>query len=494
MKLELIGCDERYTAEQSLLALFPEERPVYGSVRPEDERWARITLTEREDVCTVVTELSCDGRSASAAQSGALSGTEYQREGRRRHLIGLSFFAAARSVTGKTPPWGSLTGIRPGKLAARVLESGLTEGEARRRLEEIYFVSPARARLAVEAAQAGLAARRGLASEEIALYVGIPFCPTRCAYCSFVSASVEKSLSLVEPYLAVLTDEIRAAGRMVRELGLRVRTFYMGGGTPTTLTAEQMDRLLDTLEESIDLSACPERTVEAGRPDTIHREKLAVLRRHGITRVSINPQTMEDSVLRAIGRRHTADDIRWAMGQVAEAGFTHVNMDLIAGLPEDTPAGFRRSLAECLTFGADNLTVHTLSLKRGSAILTGGLAIPTADAVAEMLDGAAPALREAGYEPYYLYRQKYMSGSFENVGWCLHGTENLYNIYIMEELCSILSMGAGGSTKMVDLPGHRIRRVFNLKYPKEYTERPEKWASNQAEFAAFYRNAKGDIP
>jgi oxygen-independent coproporphyrinogen-3 oxidase len=298
---------------------------------------------------------------------------------------------------------------------------------------------------------------------------------------------VERSFALVEPYLEALYDEVRAAGAMVRAEGLRTRAFYMGGGTPTTLTAEQMDRLLTVFEESFDMTACPETTIEAGRPDTITPEKLAVLKNHGITRVSVNPQTMEDHVLQAIGRRHSAEDIRRCMEQVAAAGFDHVNMDLIAGLPEDTPEGFRRSLDECLTFGADNITVHTLSLKKGSTILTRGLSIPDAAAVGEMLDYADPTLRKAGMVPYYLYRQKYMSGSFENVGWCRPGAENLYNIYIMEELCSILSMGAGGSTKMVDLAGNQIQRAFNLKYPKEYTERPEKWQANQAEFAAFYR-------
>ena len=280
---------------------------------------------------------------------------------------------------------------------------------------------------------------------------------------------------------------------MVKEQGLRCRAFYMGGGTPTTLTAEQMDRVLTAFEESFDLSACDEITVEAGRPDTITEEKLAVLKAHSVTRVSVNPQTMEAHVLRAIGRCHTAGDIQTAMELVAKYGFPHVNMDLIAGLPEDTPEGFRRSLDACMAFGTDNITVHTLALKKGSRILLEGLAIPGPEAVAEMLDYAAPTLRSAGYGPYYLYRQKYMSGSFENIGWCRPGAECLYNIYIMSELCSILSFGAGGSTKMVEPGTNHIERVFNLKYPKEYTERPEKCLANQAAFAAFYQSLKGDL-
>ena len=351
----------------------------------------------------------------------------------------------------------------------------------------MYFVSPQRRRLCIECAQAGLAARAALKPEEISLYVGIPFCPTRCAYCSFVSNSVEKSLHLVEPYLQALLAEIDSAGRMVEELGLRIRSFYMGGGTPTTLSADQMSRLLDRLRERFDLSGAVELTVEAGRPDTITEEKLAALRRGGVTRISVNPQTMEDKVLAAIGRRHTAGDIRRAMELVDRTGFDHVNMDLIAGLPEDTPEGFRRTLDQVTGFGTDNVTIHTLSLKKGSRITLEGTRIPTVEEVSAMLDYADPALRRSGFAPYYLYRQKYMSGSFENVGWCRSGGTGWYNIYIMEELHSILSLGAGGSTKMVDPVRNRIERVFNLKYPQEYIQRPEKILANQEAFRAFYR-------
>ena len=252
------------------------------------------------------------------------------------------------------------------------------------------------------------------------------------------------------------------------------------------LTAEQMDRVLTAFETAFDTSACDELTVEAGRPDTITAEKLAVLKRHGVTRVSVNPQTMEDHVLRSIGRRHTAAEIESTMDLVAKYGFPHVNMDLIAGLPQDTEEGFRRSLERCLDFGTDNITVHTLALKKGSRILLENLSVPGAEAVAAMLAFAEETLRGAGYGPYYLYRQKYMSGSFENIGWSRAGGECWYNVDIMSELCSILSFGAAGSTKMV-VPGtNQIQRAFNVKYPKEYVERPEKWQANQAAFAAFY--------
>ena len=492
MKLQFIGHDEKYAVEQSLLTLFPAERPVYGAVdRAADRCWAVVTLTEDGSAVCAVTELCADGKTAIGRCDYPLSGTDYEMEGQRRHALGLSFFRAAREVLGVTPAWGSLTGVRPSKVAVSLLHEGKSPAAVLTELQEVYSVTPPRARLALEAAEAGLRVQSELRPNDISLYVGIPFCPTRCAYCSFVAQSVEKSFALVEPYLAALFDEIEQAGAMVRALGLHIKSFYMGGGTPTTLTAEQMDRLLTKLEQCFDFTGLAELTIEAGRPDTIDREKLAVLRAHGVTRVSVNPQTMEDHVLAAIGRRHTADDIRRAMREVMDADFPHVNMDLIAGLPEDTPEGFARSLDEVLSMGADNVTVHTLSLKKGSRITLEGSRIPSADEVAAMLDYADPTLRAQGFAPYYLYRQKYMSGSFENVGWTRPDGEGLYNIYIMEELHSILSLGAGGSTKMVG--GGRICRAFNAKYPREYIDRSEKRAANLAEFADFYRQ-QGELP
>ena len=490
MKLTFRGHDDRYAVEQSLLAFFPEERPVYEG--EDGPRHAEVTLHQGAVYATGVTALTYDGKTARASARVSLAGAadEYERERLRQRALKLSFFRAARDITGATPSWGALTGIRPAKLVRTMLEEGYTPARADRELRDVYCVSPARRRLALESAQAGLRAKRDLKPNDISLYIGIPFCPTRCAYCSFVSASVEKSFALIPPYLEALTAEVEAAGRMVRETGLRVKSFYMGGGTPTTLSAGQMDALLTAVNKAFDLSGCVEYCIEAGRPDTIDREKLQVLLDHGADRISVNPQSLEPQVLRAIGRQHSPEDIEKAMTLATSMGFPHVNMDLIAGLPADTPEGFRRTLDKCLTFGSDNITVHTLSLKKGSRILLEGLPIPTAEAVAEMLDYADPALRARGFAPYYLYRQKYMSGSFENVGWCISGAEGLYNIYIMEELHSILSLGAGGSTKMVDAQRNRIERVFHPKFPLEYIQRPEKLAENLESFRRFHESMK----
>ena len=477
MKLEFHGHDERYTVEQSLLNLFPGELPVYGTIDPETDRnHAYVTWEEKPDEDgrkkgRAYVGMSWQGEGIHSSQWIPLDGcTPYEEEGRRRYAIGAAFFRAYQKLTGGQPPWGMLTGVRPDKLVTQRLNEGKTPESARGLLEGLYFVTPRRAALAQETGTAAFEAGKRLGPKDIAVYIGIPFCPTRCAYCSFVSQSVEKSFALVEPYVDALAAEIEAGGRMVRETGLRVRAMYMGGGTPTTLTAAQIDRILTVFEAAFG-------------PALDHCDEITA---HGVHRISVNPQTMEENVLRAIGRRHSPGDIENAMNLAARRGFRYVNMDLIAGLPEDTPEGFRRSLDRCLQFGTENVTVHTLALKKGSRILLEGLSIPGPEAVGEMLDYAEPALRGAGYAPYYLYRQKYMSGSFENIGWTRPGGACLYNIYIMSELCSILSFGAGGSTKMTDPARRLIRRCFNPKYPKEYTERPEKALANQAAFAAFY--------
>ena len=486
MKLLLQGHDERYTVEQSLLNLFPGELPVYEPILPGDDSWAVVTLREEDDCCHVTTELRWQGRQTSHREVLPLSGTEYAREGQRRHAVGACFFLAAQAVSGVRPPWGMLTGVRPDKPATAALAAGRTPEETRTWMERFYYVSPDRAALAVETASAALRASRRLERRDIAVYVGIPFCPTRCAYCSFVSQSVEKSFDLVPPYVEALVEEIHSGGGMARALNLRCRTFYMGGGTPTTLTAGQLDRVLTALEDAFELQDCEELTVEAGRPDTITAEKLAVLARRGCSRVSVNPQTMQDAVLERMGRAHRADDILRAYALARESGIGCINMDLIAGLPGDSAEGFRASLEQVLALGPENVTVHTLALKKGSRLMEEGGGLPSGAAVADMLDFAWAALRGAGQRPYYLYRQKYMSGSFENVGWCRPGAESLYNICMMEELHTIVSLGGGGVTKLVDRATGYIERLANAKYPQEYIQKIDAVCADKGRVAQFY--------
>lgn len=379
-----------------------------------------------------------------------------------------------------------LTGVRPVKLPTRALAGAPPREQARRQLEEDFHVSPARAGLAVQCAQASLAAQRSLNPNEVSLYLGIPFCPTRCAYCSFVSAGVGRTLQLVEPYADRLLEEIDGLAQVLERAGRTIRSFYMGGGTPTTLTAGQLDRILARCRAALPLDSCTEYTVEAGRPDTITREKLEVLKSRGVDRISINPQTLEDHVLAAIGRKHSAGDIAAANALARSVGFRCINMDLIAGLPQDSFQGFRRSLEGVLDMAPENITVHTLALKKGSTLISQGGPLPSGEEVQRMLDYSREILTQQGYIPYYLYRQKYMSGSLENVGWAKPGTESLYNIVMMEELHTVLSLGAGGVTKLIDPAAGRIVRLVNPKFPQEYLSAGDKQAGQREEIAAFF--------
>ena len=487
MRLYFSGHDCRYAAEQSLLMLFPGEKPEYPEGSPSGERCElRVSRGAKYTVCTALLVRSGAAFRGRAQAENPDPADEYALRGCENRLVKLAFYRAALASGLPKPEWGSLSGVRPAKLVDAYLREGLSPRAAKGRFMREYFVSGSRAQLCLDAALAAQEAARSLDERDVCLYVGIPFCPTRCAYCSFVSQSVEKSMKLMEPFLDALLLDIRAMAAETRRAGLRPVALYTGGGTPTTLSAAQLDRLCAALEREFDLSALREYTVEAGRPDTITAEKLRALRAHGVGRVSVNPQTMSDSVLEAIGRRHTAQDIVDALALVRECGGFEVNMDLIAGLPTDTAGGFSRTLDAVLSLAPENVTVHTLSLKRGSGLTLAGRPLPEAGEVRAMLDEAMERLAGSGYAPYYLYRQKNMAGGFENVGWTKPGSENLYNICIMEELCSILAMGAGGSTKLVADGGKRIKRFIAPKYPQEYINAAPGFAAGKERIGEFY--------
>ncbi|MCD8142846.1 MAG: coproporphyrinogen dehydrogenase HemZ [Clostridiales bacterium] len=490
MKLYLTGHAYRYAVEQILMVLFPGEKPEYPDAPPEErDRFCTSALEYGADAVTARAVVGWDGASAAGESRCPLPLPEGKLERDRllQRILKQAIYKAAVEILGAEPPWGALSGIRPAKLASKALEQGSTEEETRTLFRKVYFVSPSRTELALDAAQAGLAAKESLRPDEISLYIGIPFCPSRCVYCSFVSADVKRAMKLMEPFVAALHQEMDCAAGLLREAGLHLRTVYMGGGTPTTLSAGQLDGILSHLQDAFDLSRLTELTVEAGRPDTITPEKLAVLRRRGVTRVSVNPQSMEDSVLQAMGRAHTAADILTAYQIVRDAGIPAVNMDLIAGLPEDTVAGFQSTLNQVLALDPENITVHTLALKKGSRLMLEKHRLPSGEETSAMLDYAWAALRQAGQVPYYLYRQKYMSGALENIGWCKPGYEGLYNICIMEELHTILALGAGGSTKLTDPATGKIVRITNPKYPKEYIERIDQICTEKRPLVEFHR-------
>lgn len=372
-----------------------------------------------------------------------------------------------REVTGIRPPWGKMTGVRPVRIIHDQRAAGHSEEDIAKLFLEKYDCTPGRFELArgIADRQRPILERSGL--RDCSLYIGIPFCPSRCSYCSFVSRTVERDKKLIQPYVDHLCMELEAIQNQMEQIGLNLRTVYIGGGTPTSLSADQLRQLMGKVAQCFDLSRLEEYTVEAGRPDCTDLEKLQVLKEYGATRISINPQTFEDEVLAHIGRRHTAEDIRRCFYDARQAGHTNINMDLIAGLPGDTEEGFARSLTQAIALEPENITVHTLTLKRASSLVIDHSQEDYAD-VAAMLEHC-DALTRAGYVPYYLYRQKNTLQNLENIGWCKPGYEGYYNIYIMEEVHSILSAGAGGSTKLRQPGcGEHIERIFNYKYANEY--------------------------
>ena len=456
MKLTLIGHEDRYAVEQLQMALFPDN--------PEGQ--AESALHRGNTWLTATTKITLNGKTATASRR--LKASEETVRLRRRALQ-QSYYLAAVQLLPKVPAWGALAGVRPTKITTKHLLEGGTPKSADKLMKDVYYVTEDRRRLAVDCSQSTVHAVSLMEPEDISVYVGIPFCPTRCTYCSFVSRTIGKKTELLDPYLAALEQEIRCTAQLMRSSGKHLRTLYIGGGTPTTLTTPQMIRLLDTLRESFDFSRCIEFTVEGGRPDTLDAEKLRAIREHGADRMSINPQTMEDPVLRACGRPHKAQDVIRAYHEAEDAGFTAINMDLIAGLPQDSVEGFIRSLDAVAALNPANITVHTLALKKGADLFEKREGLSTAEEVTRMVDYANETLRAHNFKPYYLYRQKYMSGSFENVGWSRDNLDCLYNIYMMEELHTIVSLGGGGMNK-VNLPDGTLRRFHNPKFPEQYIE------------------------
>ena len=456
MKLTLIGHDDRYAVEQLQMALFgPDATGEAVSALHRGDKWL-----------TAATAITVDGRTVKAARR-IPAGSETVRL--RRQALQQSYYKAAKALLPELPPWGALAGVRPTKITTKHLLEGGTEQSADKLMRDVYYVTPDRRKLAIDCSKSTVAAANLLTENDISLYVGIPFCPTRCAYCSFVSRSIGKRTELMEPYLQALAREMEITGRLLANSGKSVRTIYIGGGTPTTLTSAQMANLLDTIRDSFDLSRCIEFTVEGGRPDTLDAKKLKTIAQHGADRMSINPQSMVDSVLRASGRPHKAADVLRSYQEAVDAGYKAINMDLIAGLPTDTLDGFRHSLDTVAGLNPANITVHTLALKKGADLFEQRENLSTAEEVTAMVTYANQTLRALGYKPYYLYRQKYMSGSFENVGWSRDGLDCLYNIYMMEEVHTIVSLGGGGMNK-VNLPGGKLQRFHNPKFPEQYIE------------------------
>lgn len=406
----------------------------------------------------------------------------------REYALCKMLYQFLQRQTGIRPPWGMMTGVRPVRIIHDMRAAGATEQQIEDRFIGHFDCTRQRFDMAKRIADLQRPILEAARPMDCSLYAGIPFCPSRCSYCSFVSRTVgdKATRALVQPYVDCLCRELETMRQVAADCGLDVKTLYIGGGTPTSLSADQLRQLMGKLAGLFDLGRLQEYTVEAGRPDCTDYEKLCVLKEYGATRISINPQTFSDQVLKNIGRKHVARDILDCFAAARRAGHGNINMDLIAGLPGDTVEGFRKSLKTAISLEPENITVHTLTLKRASNLVVEHRAAAYDD-VARMLESCA-LLEQAGYVPYYLYRQKGTLQNLENIGWCKPGYEGLYNIYIMEEVHTILSAGAGGSTKLVQ-PGvrhARIERIFNYKYPTEYIDHFDTVLSRKEGVKDFY--------
>ena len=381
--------------------------------------------------------------------------------------MAVMLYDMLREITGYTPPWGILTGVRPAKLMTKLIASQGQEKAVDYFINELK-VSQDKTNLALMVSKNETPIIEGSKADSYSLYVSVPFCPTRCSYCSFISHSNESAKKLIPEYVEKLCDEIAETAKIAKDLNLRLESVYIGGGTPTVLTASQLKKVTDTLSENFDLSDISEYTIEAGRPDSIDSDKLDVIKNCGCTRISINPQTFSDSVLKEIGRNHTSAETVEAFAMAREKGFGNINTDLIAGLPTDTLESFEKTLDKAVALEPENITVHTLALKRSSTIVTEGKKTNSPTLTSDMLRLVQQKLTKAGYEPYYMYRQSKSLGNLENVGWAKKGYEGLYNIYMMEECHTILSVGAGAVIKLKAPHGNEIERIYNYKYPYEY--------------------------
>lgn len=466
----LYGHTYRHAVEEMLLHLLPVQTVAEGEKTP-DDGFCSSRLQYEGQTLTVTAQVTIAGQTRESTRTGDAGGCDALSQRRlETELIQLTIYDAVVPFLEAPPVWGSLTGVRPAKLARGMMERGMSNAQTAKRLREHFMVSPERTALTIRAAAVARHCLEQLQPQDISIYIGIPFCPSRCRYCSFISADVSRNAALIPQYVDALCQEIEMTGDLLQAGQYRVSSIYIGGGTPTTLEPEQLEKLMVAVQKSINLDGLREYTVEAGRPDTITREKLLAVKHGGATRISINPQTMNPAVLERIGRRHTVQQVFDAFALAREIGFSSINMDTIAGLEGDTPESFAQTIAVLTDLHPENITVHTLAIKRGADLTDKRENQMQREAVGEMLRRASDRLTQTGYAPYYLYRQKFSAGGFENVGWCLPETESLYNVLMMEELQTIVSLGAGAVSKRVERDTGKITRFTNPKYPLEYLQ------------------------
>ncbi len=471
MRLTVRGDLNSFYAQTLCLIYFPGAR--FSEKREDDGTFAEVALQKDGDRCFCDVTLGENGRVAHGSFASDGSDPLFGTPLFEKAVVAKAFLQAGEKLFGFLPPWGILTGVRPSKLVMADMERGMGEDDCRRKLENCFSVMPEKAKLAVEVALAEKELMTPDLRKKCSFYIAIPFCPSKCSYCSFVSFTSKKLLSLIPEYLEILKGEIRRKAALIKRLGIEVSCIYIGGGTPTVLTERELSDLLSTVSECFDVSSLDEFTLEAGRPDTITEEKLKVALANGVTRISVNPQTLDDNLLESLGRRHTADMFFKAFEAARNVGIPSVNIDLIAGLPGDTFESFASTADRIAALGAENVTLHTFCVKRSAELRHSG------EDVFSSVDAEAARSVRYGYDtfvasglrPYYMYRQKNTVGNLENTGYSLPGHEGIYNIIMMEEYHTVFAVGASAVTKIVKYSpeGKRdLLRIFENKYPYEY--------------------------
>lgn len=480
MKLYIINHPFHFEAENLCRLFYPEEHIEKCS---EDGPLSGI------DVRTSLREQ--EGRLLYCAQSGDVtrsdSGPLDEGKNEREYRMMAVLFDVLQTASGYHPRWGMLTGVRPAKLMNHLIqEQG--EAQAVQTFVQQYRVDADKAELAARVARREREIIGRCARNSFSFYAAVPFCPSRCSYCSFVSHSIATAGKLIEPYVDLLCREIQLTGELAKQAGLKLESVYIGGGTPTVLTAAQIEQVTQAVTAAFG-AGLREFTFEAGRPDTITAEKLHAARAGGVNRISINPQTFSDDVLLRIGRRHTAEQTIAAYELAQSVGFDDINMDIIAGLPGDTVDSFAHTMDTAIALVPSNITVHTLALKRSSTLVERREDVRVGALLTDqMLELAGEKLRSAGYEPYYMYRQSRSLGNLENVGWSHPGHACAYNVYMMEESHTVLAAGAGGVTKLKNPDSDHLERIFNYKYPYEYIHRFDEMIRRKGRIIDFCRS------
>ncbi|MBO7148698.1 MAG: coproporphyrinogen dehydrogenase HemZ [Clostridia bacterium] len=475
----------RYYVQSLCMLFFPGEK---FSVKEEEIREGEPTLdysvTREDDIVSVKVTLSLAGKSEThIAELEVKNGVGEEKTAKL--ALGTAMYYAGEKLVGMAPAWGMLVGIRPAKLALEMLAEGRTALSVRRQLRRDYLVNPKKATLCIDVAQNERAILEGIREDTCSLYISIPFCPSRCAYCSFVSYSTNRLLSMIPEYIDRLCRDIERAALQMKRAKKKLLTIYIGGGTPTVLTAAELEKLLSCISRNFNTKRLAEFTLEAGRPDTVDEEKLRIAKAYGVTRISINPQTLNNNILESIGRRHTAEDFYNAFDIARNVGIKTINCDLIAGLPGESYPSFAKSVDAVIACAPENITVHTFCVKKSAQIKLDdpGIFKRGVNDTVKSVDYSQLKMKNSGYKPYYMYRQKNAVGNLENVSFTIDGHAGIYNVLIMEENHTIFAVGAGAVAKLVrfDENGEKkLERIFEPKYPYEYMREDE--AENEARY------------